>query len=299
MSTTVTYKGSTLTTVENETRTLTTSGKYLEDNITLVDETAPFEPELQTKSETYTPTTSQQTESITADVGYDALERVNITVNAVATAEYSVDIGNNDEFYNDGANRKYRLRPYLFVDEAGWVSSDTAGVWKNYSAVPSGTTITPTESAQTVGGTKHMMEGAVTVNAISSNYVGTGITRRSSTDLTASGATVTAPAGYYASSASKSVASMTLPSATSNSEVGTKKADIFPSTADTTYLNIPVGYNSTAQHYKIRALMIDYKSITANGTYSAASDDLDGFSSVIVNVPTVTITQSGSNLSIV
>ena len=37
MSTTVTYKGETLTTVNNQTRTLLTSGKYLEDNITLTD----------------------------------------------------------------------------------------------------------------------------------------------------------------------------------------------------------------------------------------------------------------------
>lgn len=37
MSTTVTYKGSTLTTVDNQTRTLLTSGKYMEDDLTLVD----------------------------------------------------------------------------------------------------------------------------------------------------------------------------------------------------------------------------------------------------------------------
>lgn len=37
MSTTVTYKGNTIATVENNTKTLTTQGKYLEDNITLTD----------------------------------------------------------------------------------------------------------------------------------------------------------------------------------------------------------------------------------------------------------------------
>ena len=37
MSTTVTYKGSTLTTVNNQTRTLQTSGKWMEDDLTLVD----------------------------------------------------------------------------------------------------------------------------------------------------------------------------------------------------------------------------------------------------------------------
>lgn len=39
MSTTVSYKGSTLTTVNNQTRTLNTAGKWLEGDITLVDTT--------------------------------------------------------------------------------------------------------------------------------------------------------------------------------------------------------------------------------------------------------------------
>lgn len=39
MSTTVTYKGSTLATVSNNTKVLSTEGKYLEDDITLVDVT--------------------------------------------------------------------------------------------------------------------------------------------------------------------------------------------------------------------------------------------------------------------
>lgn len=40
-------------------------------------------PTLQTKSKTYTPTTSQQTETVQADSGYDGLEKVNVTVNAM------------------------------------------------------------------------------------------------------------------------------------------------------------------------------------------------------------------------
>lgn len=40
MSTTVTYKGSTLTTVNNQTRVLNTAGKWLEGDITLVDVTS-------------------------------------------------------------------------------------------------------------------------------------------------------------------------------------------------------------------------------------------------------------------
>ena len=37
MSTTVTYKGSTLTTAENQTRTLKTAGKYMEGDVIIVD----------------------------------------------------------------------------------------------------------------------------------------------------------------------------------------------------------------------------------------------------------------------
>lgn len=40
-------------------------------------------PTLQTKTATYTPTESQQTETITADSGYDGLSAVNVTVNAM------------------------------------------------------------------------------------------------------------------------------------------------------------------------------------------------------------------------
>lgn len=40
MSATVTYKGATLTTVTNQTRTLETAGTYLEDDITIVDVTS-------------------------------------------------------------------------------------------------------------------------------------------------------------------------------------------------------------------------------------------------------------------
>lgn len=37
MSTTVSYKGSTIATVDNQTKTLLTKGKYLEDDITIID----------------------------------------------------------------------------------------------------------------------------------------------------------------------------------------------------------------------------------------------------------------------
>lgn len=65
-------------------------------------------------------------------------------------------------------------------------------------------TVTPSESVQTLETTDKKMTQDVTVDAIPSDYVGSAVAQKSSSDLTSSGATVTAPAGYYASDASKS-----------------------------------------------------------------------------------------------
>lgn len=112
--------------------------------------------------------------------------------------------------------------------------------------------VTPTESLQTVtADSGYTGLGTVSVGAISSSYVGSGISRRNSTNLTASGATVTVPAGYYEAAASKSVDTMTLPSEVSYSSNGTSKMIIHPGWEDT-YLNIPTGYNSTASYYTIK-----------------------------------------------
>lgn len=84
MATTVTYKGNTLVTVDNNTKTLLTAGKYCEDDFTLVD-VSQSTPNLQTKSVSYTPTTSSQSATVTADNGYDGLDEVDISIAAVAT----------------------------------------------------------------------------------------------------------------------------------------------------------------------------------------------------------------------
>ncbi len=94
---------------------------------------------------------------------------------------------------------------------------------------------TPLETAQSAtvtpdSGYDGLSSVDVSVGAISSTYVGSGITQRSSTDLTVGGATVTAPAGYYASSAQKSIQSGTegTPTAT-KSAVSNNSVSITPS----------------------------------------------------------------------
>ena len=155
------------------------------------------EPNLQTKTATYTPTESQQTATITADTGYDGLSSVGITV-----------------------------------------------------------------------------------NAISNTYVGTGITRRSSTDLTASGATVTVPSGYYSSQASKAVASGTAgtPTATKGT-VSNHSISVTPSVTNTTGYITGSTKTGTAVTVSASELVSGSETKTANGTY-----DVTNLAELVVNV---------------
>lgn len=70
------------------------------------------------------------------------------------------------------------------------------------------TNITPTESIQTIT-YDNGYDGlsSVQINAISSNYIGSGIDQRDSTDLSAVADTVTAPAGYYSTAATYTMSS--------------------------------------------------------------------------------------------
>lgn len=190
MSTTVTYKGNTLTTVNNQTRTLKTAGKYMEDDVTLVDVSTGSGGEgttINNQDKTVTPSESQQT--VTADSGYTGL-------------------------------------------------------------------------------------GTVTIDPISSTYIGSSITQRSSTDLTASGATVTVPAGYYSSAASKSVATGT---ATAPNSISGTSATVSTGTNTLTLTkNVSVTPNVTAGYI-------------SNGTAGTSSVSLTA--SIPIN-PTVTASEA-------
>lgn len=65
--------------------------------------------------------------------------------------------------------------------------------------------IVPTEQEQTLETNGHKMTDNVTVDAIPSDHVGSGVPRNDSSSLSASGKTVSVPAGYYAEDTSKAV----------------------------------------------------------------------------------------------
>lgn len=74
---------------------------------------------------------------------------------------------------------------------------------------------TPTETAQSEtimadSGYDGLTSVSVSVGAVASDYIGSAVTRRTSSDLTASATTVTVPSGYYEYDAMKSVDSSAL-----------------------------------------------------------------------------------------
>ena len=172
---------------------------------------------LQTKERAYTPTTTPQTDTITADEGFDGIDTVNISIDAVQAGAMmlaeSYDVDPEIEINNAGKitarhNSTGSIAPVTdsgWLDAGGNVTLYFYGECEKQLPTQGATTITPTESAQTAVTSGKYTTGAVDVAGIPSNYVGSDVPLRDSSDLTASGATVTAPAGYYAANASKAV----------------------------------------------------------------------------------------------
>jgi hypothetical protein len=176
----------------------------------------------------------------------------------------------------------------ICADNSGWIETDQHGYIANSTTTievadsynlptQSATSITPTESSQTAVAKGKFTTGAVTVNAIPSNYVGSGITQRSSTDLTVSGATVTAPSGYYSASASKSVASGTAgtPTATKGT-VSNNSITVTPSVTNTTGYITGSTITGTAVSVSASELVSGTLNVTSAGTkdvtnYASAS----------------------------
>lgn len=103
------------------------------------------------------------------------------------------------------ANGSYNVTNYASVS----VAIPTGATISNYTAAA----VTPTESSQIISvPTGYTGLNAVTVNAISSDYVGTAITRRTAltSSMTSSRFTVTASSGYYSSAVAAFAAAQTL-----------------------------------------------------------------------------------------
>ena len=144
------------------------------------------------------------------------------------------------------------------------------------------TNITPTETAATIEPDEgYTGLSSVQINAISSTYVGSGITSRSSSDLSASGATVTVPSGYYSSQATKSVSSGTAGTPTaSKGTVSNHSVTVTPSVTNTAGYISGGTKTGTGVTVTVSELESGTKSITSNGT----GIDVSGYSKVDVSV---------------
>lgn len=233
-------------------------------------------PTLQTKSKSYTPTSSEQYEEVSYDSPYDGLDQVNITVAAIPS-NYVIPTGE----FAITSNNTYNIAQYATVA----VNVPSSGQTINNQ----NKTVSPSDSSFSFtcdSGSDYTGLGTVTVNAMPADHVGTGIARKNSSNLSANGATVTAPAGYYASDATKSVDSMTLPTNTAASATSgyTSKATVSRSTSDQ-YINIPTGYNSAGAYYKISAV--------ANGSATGPSSVSSTGATVSTGTNTLTLTKTG------
>lgn len=212
----------------------------------------------------------------TGNINITSAGTTDVTNYATATvpqADIGVEVQSN--FYTENGQRKWRVRGWAGVESGdnigheGYVADNSSFVseYAISNAIPTGTSVTPTESAQTIGGANTMMAGAVTVNAIPSNYVGTGITRRSSSDLTASGATVSVPSGYYQNNASKAVASGTegTPTATKGTVSG-HAVSVTPSVTNTEGYISGGTHTGTAVSVSASELVSGTYNVSASGT---------------------------------
>lgn len=244
-------------------------------------------PNLQTKSVSYTATTSTQTAEVTASSGYDGLDKVNVTVNAIPAADADGTIRTSG-FVTENGVRKWKVTVAVYAETPGWLPEGLSGgssvtAW---DALAAGTIVTPSESQQTVGTGNTMMEGPITISAISSNYVGSGVTRRTDGDI--SGVfddgvySVNVPPGYY-----QYAHHMTVPTGTEGTPTVTTSTVSNHSVTVTPVVVNTAGYieggtqTGTPVVITVAELVSGNLAITSN----TSSLDVSGYATVSVNVP--------------
>lgn len=185
MSTTVTYKGSTIATVDNNTKTLTTQGKYLEGNIILTDVSGSGATDF-VVTLSWDSTEQMWMPDKTLSEIYDAFsDGLNIVVVSGATSGTVRVYGEYEQYYNalsyfvDVLNGNEITEIEYAYDPNGVREVDrVVRILPNFES-PS-VTYTPTESQQTdtitpSQGYNGIDEVYITVGAISSTYIGSDV----------------------------------------------------------------------------------------------------------------------------
>ena len=196
---------------------------------------------------------------------------VSVSASELVSGTYSVTSSGTKNV----ANYESASVPAGTVTAPSSISGTSATVSTGTNTLTLSKTVSVTPSVTTAGYVSSGTSGNSSVSLTAS------VNTRSSSDLSASGATVTAPAGYYASSASKSVASGTegTPTATKGT-VSNHSISVTPSVTNTAGYISGGTKTGTAVTVSVSELESGTKSITENGTGISVS----GYSSVNVAV---------------
>lgn len=308
---------------------------------------------VQSKTATYTPTTSPQSYHIIHDSDYIGLQSVDVNIEAIPS-EYIIPSG----IKNIDANGNYNIAAYETVSvsvaggttvtlqdktitpsqqsivvtcDNGYTGLGTVTVMAipNQYIIPTGIitissngtydvtnaasveinvagggttpnlqppqTITPSESIITVTpNSGYNGLSSVTIAAITPTYIGSSVTRNSSSNITVSGATVCVPAGYYDSDTTKTINSGSVSVVASvNSSTGrvtakaTMCAGYFNTQTNYGYLDLNTQSGTTITPSSNTQIAVSAGKYTTGNVYIAAIP-----SQYIVPTGTITITEN-------
>lgn len=270
----INYKDSKIASLdESGIKTLLTEGKYCEDDIEVVY-TKPT-PSLQTKSVSYTPTESTQSETVTADSGYDGLAGVDVSVDAVSSTYVGSDISRRSSTDVAVSSTGVISVPIGYYSSNVSKSIIRGSVASASSITASGATIsanatdnTLTLSKQDVGNTSRLVQAG---------YVTSGTASATDLSLIAS-VNVVAAGVYYASSTDRVIPANTYFSGartikgitTTNLTTGNIKAGVTVYVGDT---SSPTSIKSITGTYSGSSGGI-YKSASKSVTLSAKAEEL-------------------------
>ena len=293
MSATITHKGSTVTTVSNTTKTLTTKGTWLEDDIVIEDST----PTLGTKSISSNGTYTASSDSLG---GYS---QVSVSVPNTYAA------GDEGKVVDNGALVSQSTATYSSND-----TYDTTKIKTVTVAVPSSspnlqakTNISPSTSSQTIqADTGYDGLSSVQINAMptqtlptSASSSGSGTTKATISRST-SDQYINIPTGYNASAANYKVSAVANGTAgtptASKGTVSNHSVSVTPSVTNTTGYITGSTKTGTAVSVSASELVSGSETKTANGTY-----DVTNLAELVVNVSgsskNVQVAQSTSRVS--
>ena len=240
--------------------------------------------DINNQDKTVTPTESQQVVTYDSAQGYTGLGTV--TVNAISSTYVGSDVPRRDSADLTASGATVSVPSGYYADnESKSVASGAVTAPESISAT--GATVATGTNTLTLSKTVSVTPNVTTAGYISNGTAGNSsvsltasVNTRSSSDLTVSGATVTAPSGYYSSNASKSVASGTAgtPTATKGT-VSNHSVSVTPSVTNTTGYITGGTKTGTAVSVSASELVSGSQTITQNSTV-----DVTNLAQVVVNV---------------